>query len=275
MRSDHLAGPPDPAARRSVDGPRGMLIVNADDWGRDRETTGAILDGVRCGAVSAVSAMVFMDDSARAAAIAREHGVHAGLHLNFTTPLSAPGCPRRLAERQALLIEHLTRHRLAQVVFRPRLARAFEEVVSAQIQEFQRLYGVAPVRFDGHHHMHLCVNVLVQRLLPAGSLVRRSFSFGPGERSRVSRLYRALVDGWLARRHRLVDFFFSLSPLTPPDRVSRIIALARTHVVEVETHPVNLEEYRFLVDGELFARTAEVRIAPPPSADGHGHRAQP
>ena len=78
----------------------GLLIVNADDWGREPETTGRILDCALRGAVSSVSAMVFMEDSERSAAMAREREIEAGLHLNFTTSFSAPGCPTRLVERQ-------------------------------------------------------------------------------------------------------------------------------------------------------------------------------
>jgi chitin disaccharide deacetylase len=252
-------------ARGVPRGRRGLLIVNADDWGRDPETTRAIVDGIHCGAVSAVSAMVFMADSERASNIARDDGVDAGLHLNFTTPWSAPGCPGRLVEQQAILARYLTRYRLAPVVFQPRLAGPFEYVVSAQIAEFRRLYGTDPVRFDGHHHMHLCANLLIQRLLPAGSLVRRNFSFTPGERGHLNRIYRRLVDRWLARRYRLVDFFFSLPPLTTSNRLSRILALARGHVVEVETHPVSPDEHHFLVGGEFLERTADIRIAPPPA----------
>ena len=125
---------------------------------------------------------------------------------------------------------------------------------SAQIDEFRRLYGTEPVRFDGHHHMHLCANVLAQHLLPAGSIVRRNFSFEPDEKGYLNRLYRRRIDRRLARRHRVADFFFSLPPLEPPSRVARIVALARDHVVEVETHPVNPDEYRFLVEGRLSQR---------------------
>jgi len=65
----------------------------------------------------------------------------------------------------------------------------------------------------------------------------------------------------LARRYRLVDFFFSLPPLDPPDRVQRIFSLARRFTVEVETHPVNLEEYRFLTGGEIFRWAGDLPIA--------------
>ena len=79
---------------------RGLLVINADDWGRDRDTTQRIFECFQRKTVSAVSAMVFMEDSERAASTAREHGIDAGLHLNFTTPFSALNTPKRLVERQ-------------------------------------------------------------------------------------------------------------------------------------------------------------------------------
>jgi hypothetical protein len=237
-----------------------------------------ILDCVLQGAVSSVSAMVFMEDSERAAAMARERGINAGLHLNFTTPFSAPGCPKPLAERQHQLAGYLLRHRLAQIVFHPGLARSFEYVVAAQLDEFLRLYGANPDRLDGHHHMHLCANVLLRGLLPPGTLVRRNFSFQPGEKGLWNRLYRGFVDRMLERRHRCVDFFFSLAPLEPWSRLQGIFALAREFAIELETHPVNPEEYRFLAGGEIFRRMGDVQMVPPfvqpwPAASGAATRA--
>lgn len=236
----------------SVEVLNGGLIINADDWGRSRETTDRTLECWERGSVSSVSAMVFMEDSERAAALARERSIDAGLHLNFTTPFSAPDCPRPLAEHQQRIARCLLRHRLAQVLFHPTLVRSFEYVVSVQVDEFRRLYGVAPQRYDGHHHMHLCANILIPSLLPRGTAVRRNFSFEAGEKSFANRLYRELVDRVLARRHRLTDFFFSLKPLEPRTRLERIFSLARRFVVELETHPYDVEEYRFLTGGEIF-----------------------
>src|SRR5438093_3753440 len=113
----------------------GFIIVNADDWGRDHETTQRTVECFIRRAISSVSAMVFMEDSERAAAIARERGIDAGLHLNLTTPFSAPTCPAQLIERQGELARHLLRHRLAPAAFHPRLLRSFEYVVSAQRAE--------------------------------------------------------------------------------------------------------------------------------------------
>lgn len=236
----------------------GALIINADDWGRNHETTERIHECVVRGTVSSVSAMVFMEDSERAATVALERVIDAGLHLNLTTAFSAARCPSSLAQRQQELAKHLRRHRLSQIMFHPALARSFEYVVSAQLDEFSRLYGASPARIDGHHHMHLCANVLLGKLLPAGTIVRRNFSFQPGEKSLYNRLYRQVVDSKLARRHRLTDYFFSLAPLDPPGRLQRIFSLARQSVVEVETHPVNADEYRFLM-GDDILRWAEDR----------------
>jgi len=241
----------------------GLLIMNADDWGRDHETTDQTLECIGHGSVSSVSAMVFMADSVRAAAIARERGIDTGLHLNFTTPFSAPDCPPRLMECQRELAKCLLRHRLSQVLFYPSLMRSFEYVVSAQNEEFCRLYGAPPGRFDGHHHMHLCANVLLGRLLPPGTVVRRNFSFQPGEKSFVNRLYRQVVDFVLARRHRLVDYFFCLPPLDSPGRLERIFELATAFVVEVETHSACPDEYNFLMGDQILSLTTNVRLGAP------------
>ena len=239
----------------------GLLIINADDWGRDTETTDRMFECVLHGSVSSVSAMVFMEDSERAAAIARERGIDAGLHLNFTTRLSAPNCPSQHAERQQEIAGYLRQRRFNRMVFHPGLIRSFEYVVRAQIDEYRRLYGAPPDRIDGHHHMHLCANVLFGRLLPSGTTVRRNFSFEPGERSLVNRSYRRFVDVLLTRHHRLTDYFFSLVPLEPFARLEKIFSFARDSVVEVETHPVNLEEYRFLMGEELLRLSANTRIS--------------
>ena len=164
----------------------GILVINADDWGRDRDTTDRTFECIRRGSVSSVSAMVFMEDSERAAATAREHKISAGLHLNFTTPFSTAGSPAQLNAHQHRLSRYLRRHRFSPVIFHPGLVRSFAYVVESQIDEYSRLYGTTPDHIDGHHHMHLCANVLFQKLLPFGTLVRRNFSFEPAKKASVT-----------------------------------------------------------------------------------------
>ena len=240
----------------------GRLILNADDWGRDENTTDRTLECFLSGTLSSVSAMVFMKDSDRAAFVAREHTIDAGLHLNLTLPFSQSGTSQKLLEHQERLGKYLRHHRLGHVVFHPGLKESFEYVVSAQIEEFARLYSRKPERIDGHHHAHLCANVVFGRLLPEGTIVRRNFSFVKGEKSFSNRLYRKTIDRVISRRHRLTDFFYSLPPLEPRERLQGIFQLAEQSIVEVETHPVNQDEYRFLTEGEIFHWPNGITIAP-------------
>ncbi len=223
--------------------------------------TSRTLDCIRQGTVSSVSAMVFMEDSEEAADIARQQGIDSGLHLNLTTPFSAPRVSTQLSEHQHRISRYLLRNRFAQIVFHPGLVRSFEHVVAAQRDEFFRLYGEAPKRIDGHHHMHLCSNVLLAGLLPPGTLVRRNFTFQAGEKGFFNRSYRRIVDRRLARHHRLLDFFFALPPLDIPGRLEHIFSLAKTFAVEVESHPVQTDEYNFLMGDEIRRLTAGLQKA--------------
>ncbi len=253
----------DDAAQQSV------VIVNADDWGRDCATTDRTLSCFRAGAVSSVSAMVFMADSDRAAETARFHSMDAGLHLNFTTTYSVRHCPPQLKEHQQEIARTLSAHRFAAALYHPRLTASFEYVAKAQLEEYERLYGAAAARLDGHHHMHLCANVLCQELLPHGSIVRRNLTFERGEKFYLNRLYRRTQDRRLARRHRVADYFFDLHPIEPRARLRRIFELGRRFNVEIETHPIRDEEYRFLMNGEIQRSAVNVRIA-----NGYALRAQ-
>jgi len=251
----------DHAEQGTAVGNRGALIINADDWGRDRDNTDRTFQCVSRGTVNAVSAMVFMEDSERAASIGRANRVDAGLHLNFTTAFSGKDVPSKLQAHQGEVAKFLLANRFAQVWYHLALTNSFEYVVATQLDEFHRIYGEAPKRLDGHHHMHLCSNVLFGRLLPAGTLVRRSFTFQSGEKAWLNRFYRRVVDRTLARRHRMTDCFFSLVPINPRERLQRMFKLADTLTIEVETHPVNLEEFKFLMGDEVLGLSEKLQSA--------------
>ncbi len=241
---------------------RGCLIINADDWGRDDRTTNRVLECFQRRALSSASGMVFMEGSERAANIAREQRLDIGLHLNLSAPFSAPAVPSRLATHHQKIRECLCANRIARLLYHPGLADSFEYVVAHQLEEFSRLYGRMPDRIDGHHHMHLSTNVLLQGLLPRGTIVRRHFSYQTGEKIFRNSVFRLFSRALLGRQYRVTDFLFSLPPLAPPARIHRIFNLAQNFVVEVETHPINPEEYRFLTGGDVLRWTNDCPPAP-------------
>lgn len=227
-----------------------MLIINADDWGRSESETNAARDCHELEAITSVSAMTFMRDSERAAELAKSAGMDVGLHVNFTQSFTATVGSLRLRKYQNEVARFLKRTKYALVLYHPWLREQFRYVYQAQADEFVRLYGGFPSHVDGHQHMHLCSNVLIDGLIPHEQKVRRSFSFSPGEKNALNRGYRNLVDKWLGSRYRLTDFFFSLEQCLPRERFARVAALAKTANVEVMTHPGNTAEYRFLVSEE-------------------------
>jgi chitin disaccharide deacetylase len=224
-----------------------MLIINADDLGRSVHETDAALACFARRRITSTSAMVFMADSERAAALARDAGVPVGLHLNLSEAYSAQNVPRPTAECHDRVRRFLCASRYALLAYNPLLSDDFAAVVQSQLREFERLYGQAPCHLDGHQHMHLSTNVLLQKLLPQGLPVRRNFSFLGHQKSALNRWYRSRVDRALARRHRLTAHFFSLSQQLHAQGMTRVTALAGVDAVELMVHPAWPLEWDFLM----------------------------
>ena len=195
--------------------------------------------------------MVFMEDSGRAAELATADGLDVGLHLNFSEPFTDGSCPEILRHCHNRVVGFLKRNKYAQLLYNPSLRNEFAHSYSAQAEEFLRLFGRAPSHIDGHHHMHLCANVLFSSMIPGGTKLRRNFSFWPGEKSMLNRTYRWLVDRWLARRHRLVDYFFDLTQCIEGKKLDRVVHLARSSNVELMTHPIVKREQEYLMSDEF------------------------
>lgn len=232
----------------------GLLIINADDWGGWLSATDAARVCFAEGRITSVSAMVFMEDSERAAALAEENGVSVGLHLNFNQTFTGRNCPTQIVAAHQRIQRFLRSNKYAQLLYHPGLRRDLRSVYHAQREEFERLYGSPPTHLDGHQHMHLCSNVILDNLLPQGVKVRRSFSFWPGEKSFLNRAYRGWVDGRLGARHVVTDYFFSLEQCLRHERLARVAKLAADFSVELMTHPEKRDEQRFLL-GRGFAES--------------------
>lgn len=198
--------------------------------------------------------MVFMGDSKRVAKLATDHKVDdVGLHLNFSEEFTDASCLEALKDHHRRVVRFLRRNKYAQLFYNPSLRKAFAFSYRAQMEEFVRLFEKSPSHIDGHHHMHLCANVLLSNMIPAGVKMRRNFSFWPGEKSWLNRAYRALVDRWLARRYRLTDYFFDLTQCIQEKKLDRVAALARSSNVEVMAHPIVPMESEYLMGNQFQA----------------------
>lgn len=235
-----------------------MLIINADDLGRDREATDAALACHRHGTITSASAMVFMADSRRAAEQAAQGGLDTGLHLNLTLPLDGPEVPPRVRESQLAVARYLGRGKWPQVVYNPFLRTRLIDSFGAQVEEYRRLFGQEPAQIDGHSHMHLCMNMIIDRIIPPGLRIRRTFTFRRGEKSPWNRLYRRWLDHRVLRRYRTTDAFFSIEPVSDGGRVARIVRSAFSSHVELMVHPADAGQRAYLMSPEFLDLVRDV-----------------
>jgi chitin disaccharide deacetylase len=233
-----------------------MLYVNADDWGRseiiNNRTLSCFLQGRICGA----SAMTFMNASEDAAELALKYKFPVGLHLNLTQEFASENVSQILRKQHYLVASYLKARKINQILYNPFLKYAFDNIFLAQWDEFCRLYGEEPNRLDGHHHMHLCMNMIASGRYPKGLNMRRNFTFDPGEKDIVNRLYRSIVDTWLVSRFNCSDYFFSIAPIDIA-RLQRIVILSKSANVELMVHPGVEKEYIFLISEEWLNLTKQ------------------
>ena len=223
-----------------------MLYVNADDFGYNSEITDRIACCYRKGRINATSAMTFMKDSDRAAELAAESNLSVGLHLNFTVEFTGGTVTANLKEKQKILSTYLNARKFNQILYNPFINKIFGYVFQAQWEEFCRLYQEEPKRLDGHHHMHLCMNMIASRRYPRGLKIRRNFTFKSDEKDPLNRLYRYLVDRSLRSRFLCTDFFFSMVPIDT-GKLQQIVLLSKSSDVELMVHPGVENEYLFLL----------------------------
>jgi predicted glycoside hydrolase/deacetylase ChbG (UPF0249 family) len=241
----------------------GLLIVNADDWGYDAATTDAIADCFQSGGLTSATAMVFMQDSDRAAERSRRlPGLGVGLHLNLVEEYSDPGTPPAVRDRQRRFVEYFRLLRLRRWTYDPRTRDEVCRVVADQFRRFHELYGRPPTHLDGHHHCHLAASVLLSPAVPRGMKIRNALSDLNG-RTPVTAALRRARHRVLTRRYTTTDYFFSVRSVWPPldsGGAPWRLELARSASVEVMVHPAFPDEYPELASERWRATLGQARL---------------
>ena len=230
---------------------RGLLIVNADDWGGNRSGTDAIERCFADGAISSSTAMVHMADARRAAEIALEGERPIGLHLNLTQPFDAPDVPAAVRARQRDLCRHFSRLASRRWIPSPsaRVRALIADAIRDQLERFAELYESEPTHIDSHHHVHVCPDVFLSAALERGVRVRQTISPLPAARRGPATIARRAKHRSLARRFTTTTHFWAARELSPADGaipIATAVALARTQPVEIMVHPSFAGELRVL-----------------------------
>lgn len=114
------------------------IIINADDFGINSSVNQAIADLFLRGCISSATIMVNMEGFTEAVALAKQHGIPVGLHLNMTYNMTY-AADRGDFERKFLKKE-----------ITPRMVH--DELHKQYIKLLQA--GLQPTHIDSHQHIH-------------------------------------------------------------------------------------------------------------------------
>jgi predicted glycoside hydrolase/deacetylase ChbG (UPF0249 family) len=135
------------------------LIINADDFGFNREITDGIIECHRAGTVTSTTLMVNMPAAEYAASLITQYpNLSVGIHLNLTVgrPVLDASLVPSLVDEQGLFLN-----------YREMFKRSFRfqlnpcevgKEFSAQVEKFLS-YGIQPTHSDSHHHVADCPQV--------------------------------------------------------------------------------------------------------------------
>lgn len=169
-----------------------------------------------------------------------------GLHLNLTQTIDQVIDNKPLLSYHHQIKKFLTFRKYSFLIYNPALCQAFDYVSKIQIEEFVRIFGDVPTHIDGHHHMHLCTNMVIKAVIPRGYIVRRNFTYSCGQKNWLNRAYRLFIDNILKRKYYLTDFLFSFIERKKNGLLSDDLKLAARFYVELQTHPESEIEMKWL-----------------------------
>ena len=241
-----------------------ILIVNADDLGWNRPTTDATLETYRAGRITSATALMFMGDSERAAALALEAGLPVGLHVNLTDPFTAVDVPDAVRARHMRTVRHYgapaTVWRSRRWIYDPRAAELTAAAIADQLDQFRKIFGTDPTHFDGHNHVHVCPNVALA--LPSRARVRTAPGIAPATAGRMTKLLAARQRLTLGDRQTTRNFLniTGLHPEFVDGGPASLLGLAKRKSVEVMAHPGFGHEYTLLMAPEWREWTDGLRL---------------
>ena len=238
-----------------------MIIITADDYGKNMHATDRILTCFSHKRVTCAAAMVFMEDSERAATLALKNNLEVGLHLNFTEQFISRDVPLNIHNRQGNVASYLKKERISRVIFNPFLRESIEYLFQVQLEEFTRLFKRSPDFINGHHHVHLCANVLASRLIPKGLRIRRTFTFNKGEKSFLNRVYRYILNLWISKNYITTDSFFALDWENNCSSLLDIFKRTESENVEIVVHPENSIEFTLLLSDQFKSPLGSVQLS--------------
>lgn len=140
------------------------IIVNADDFGKDRQVNEAICAAFAKGLIHRTTLMANMPYAAEAMDMARQQGFDSkvGIHLNLTEgrPLTDElAANREICDENGCFSADFHRNTFKRFVLPHAATRQIRTELDAQLARYSELGGVL-FHIDSHHHVHTDLSVL-------------------------------------------------------------------------------------------------------------------
>lgn len=217
------------------------VIVNADDFGMDRNRTEAIRECFRNGFLTTTTLMVNMPYNEQAVVDARSDGFadNVGLHLNLTqgVPLTENirQCPN-FCSRDGVFSGAFHRSKLSRFMLSSMEQKAVAEEIRAQMAVFCK-YELPMKHLDSHHHAHTDPSILSIVLPLAKEYGFRSVRMSrnlPAGGGVLKRMYKWIVNNRIERSGFVhTDYFGAVEAV-----VKAVELLDEDCCVEIMTHPL-------------------------------------
>lgn len=217
------------------------LVVNADDFGHDRNRTEAIRACFRNGLLTQTTAMVNMKYCAQAIEDARRDGIddRVGLHLNLTFgfPLTCAirSC-RTFCAEDGYFTGYFHRSRFKRFFLTNVEKLVVEKEIRAQMERYLA-FGLPLMHLDSHHHAHTDPAIL-RLVLP----LAREYGFKTIRISRNVPMQMGFAK-WIYKR--LVNRMIFTSGIGHADYFGAALDVERElgrlstdGTVEIMTHPI-------------------------------------
>lgn len=140
------------------------IIVNADDFGKNRQVNEAICAAFAKGLIHRTTLMANMPYAAEAMDMARQHGFDSqvGIHLNLTEgrPLTDElASNREICDENGMFTADFHRNTFKRFVLASAITKQIRAELDAQLARYEELGGTL-FHVDSHHHVHTDLSVL-------------------------------------------------------------------------------------------------------------------
>lgn len=222
------------------------LIINADDFGKDHDTTMAICEAFEKGLIMRTTLMANCEGAKEAMTLAKEKGFadKVGVHLNLTHghPLTdSMSANLLMCDKNGHFTADFHRNTFKRFVLDKKTRNDITKELDAQIRRYEELGGTL-FHLDSHHHVHTDMSVLsaimplVRKYNIKSMRLGRNLYHGGNP---LMRLYKKMLNGKIGAINKdTCNYFGSVEDF---EKYGVSESFRNENVIEIMVHPMYID----------------------------------